>query len=149
MARYEDLVGFVTRIEIARRERQELNERVVAATGLTLNQCLVLSEVEHENGRATVSSLATTLGRAVHTLTSAINGLERKGLVSRTSMPGEDRRIIRIVITSKGSAALERFRVSAAQLVDSVDAKRLDREPPDEVRQSSEAMLRLLQGPKK
>lgn len=148
MAQNEDLVRFVTRIEIARRERQELNERVVAATTLTLNQCLVLSEVEHENGRATVSTLAATLGRAVHTLTSAINGLERKALVSRTSLPGEDRRIVRIVITAKGASALARFRASAAELVATVDARRLDREPPEEVQRSSEAMLRLLQGPK-
>ncbi|MEX2598696.1 MAG: MarR family transcriptional regulator [Dehalococcoidia bacterium] len=147
MAQNADLIRFVTRIEIARRERQELNERVVAATTLTLNQCLVLSEVEHENGRATVSTLALTLGRAVHTLTSAINGLERKGLVMRTSMPGEDRRIVRIVITSKGSGALERFRKSAAELVDSVDERRLDREPPEAVVRASDAMLRLLQGP--
>ena len=148
MAQNEDLVRFVTRIEIARRERQELNERVVSATTLTLNQCLVLSEVEHENGRATVSTLAVTLGRAVHTLTSAINGLERKGLVIRTSLPGEDRRIVRIVITGKGSSALQRFRASAAELVNSVDARRLEREAPEEVQRSAEAMLRLLQGPK-
>ena len=46
-------------------------------------------------------TLAATLSRAVHTLTSAINGLERKGLAVRTSLPGEDRRIVRIVITVK------------------------------------------------
>lgn len=149
MAQNEELVRFVTRIEIARRERQELNERVVAATTLSLNQCLVLSEVEHENGRATVSTLAATLGRAVHTLTSAINGLERKGLAMRTSLPGEDRRIVRIVITAKGSSALQRFRASAAELVASVDSRKLDREAPEEVVRSSEAMLRLLQGPSK
>jgi DNA-binding MarR family transcriptional regulator len=148
MGQNDELVRFVTRIEIARRERQELNERVVAATALTLNQCLVLSEVEHENGRATVSTLAVTLGRAVHTLTSAINGLERKALVSRTALPGEDRRIVRIVITAKGSAALARFRSAAADLVATVDAKRLDREPPEEVQRAADAMLRLLQGPK-
>ena len=147
MPQNEELVRFVTRIEIARRERQELNERVVRATDLTLNQCLVLSEVEHANGRATVSSLAATLGRAVHTLTSAINGLERKGLVVRTSLPGEDRRIVRIVITAKGSAALRRFRESAADLVAGVDTRRLDREPPEDVQRAAEAMLRLIQGP--
>ena len=148
MAQNEELIRFVTRIEIARRERQDLNERVVGATGLTLNQCLVLSEVEHENGRATVSTLALTLGRAVHTLTSAINGLERKSLVTRTTLPGEDRRIIRIVITAKGSVALAKFRTSAADLVASVDTRRLEREAPEEVRRSSDAMVRLLQGPK-
>ena len=148
MAQNEELVRFVTRIEIARRERQQLNERVVAATGLTMNQCLVLSEIEHANGRATVSTLAATLSRAVHTLTSAINGLERKGLAVRTSLPGEDRRIVRIVITARGSAALARFRAAAADLVSGVDSRRLDREAPEEVLRSADAMVRLLQGPK-
>ncbi len=148
MAQSDELVRFITRIEMARRERQVLNERVIAATGLTLNQCLVLSEVQHENGKSTVSSLAATLGRAVHTLTSAVNGLERKGLVARTSLPGEDRRIVRIVITAKGSNALARFRSAAGDLVAVVDSSRLDRPAPEEVQRSSEAMLRLLQGPK-
>ncbi len=55
---------------------------------LTLNQAVVVSEVGLSNGRTTMSTLAATLGRAVHTLASVINGLKRKGLVARHTVAG-------------------------------------------------------------
>ena len=145
MTQIEDkLVRSMTVLEVAHRVHQELNDRANAAAGLTLNQALVLSEVERSNGRATVSELSGTLGRAVHTLTSAVNGLERKRLVVRQSIRGEDRRIIRIAVTSAGSEALKAFRGSVSSVVDAVRSGPFDSAPSQEVQHTVTAMMRLL-----
>lgn len=86
---------------------------MAAVRALTLNQAVVLSEVGLSNGRATVPTLAATLARAVHTLTSAINGLERKGLVARRTVAGEDHQIIRIESTSAGNDGLKAVRTAS------------------------------------
>ena len=140
----EKLVRSMTVLEMAHRVHQELNDRASSAAGLTLNQALVLSEVESTNGRATVSELAATLGRAVHTLTSAVNGLERKGLVVRQSVRGEDRRIIRIAATQKGNDALKAFRSAVTSVVDVVRNSPFDGQPPTEVQHAVRSMIRLL-----
>ena len=140
----EKLVRSMTVLEMAHRVHQQLNERANAAAGLTLNQALVLSEVEGGNGRATVSELAGTLGRAVHTLTSAVNGLERKGLVVRQTIRGEDRRIIRIAATNAGVDALKAFRGSVTSVVDAVRIGPFDAPPSQEVQHAVTAMMRLL-----
>lgn len=140
----DSLVRSMTVLEMAHRVHQDLNDRATSAAGLTLNQALVLSEIVEAKGRATVSELAATLGRAVHTLTSAVNGLERKGMVIRQSIKGEDRRIIRIAATEKGQEALAAFRESIQSVVDVVRARPFDNEPSEEVRHSTQAMMRLL-----
>lgn len=140
----DTLMRSMTVLEMAHRVHQELNDRANAAAGLTLNQALVLSEVERAAGRAMVSELAGILGRAVHTLTSAVNGLERKGLVVRQTIRGEDRRIVRIAVTPKGTEALVKFRASVTSVVDAVSAGPFDATPPPEVRATVTAMLRLL-----
>mgnify|MGYP006197840877 CR=1 FL=1 len=62
---------------------------------------MITDDEDRERRQLPVGRLASTLGRAVHTLTSAVNGLERKGMVIRQSIKGEDRRIIRIAITDR------------------------------------------------
>jgi DNA-binding MarR family transcriptional regulator len=140
----DQLKRSVTVLEMAHRVHQELNDRATSAAGLTLNQALVLSEIETAKGRATVSELAGTLGRAVHTLTSAVNGLERKKMVVRQSIKGEDRRIIRIAITDEGREALKAFRQSIEAVVEVVRRGPFDANPPAEVEHSTKAMIRLL-----
>jgi DNA-binding MarR family transcriptional regulator len=142
----EKLVRSMTVLEMAHRIHQELNDRANTAAGLTLNQALVLGEVERAAGRATVSELSQILGRAVHTLTSAVNGLERKSLVVRQSIRGEDRRIIRIAATPKGVESLKAFRESVASVIDVVRESPFDAKPSQEVEQAVAAMLRLLAG---
>ncbi|MEE8518107.1 MAG: MarR family transcriptional regulator [Dehalococcoidia bacterium] len=129
---------------MAHRVLQDLNDRVGTTVGLTLNQVLVLSEIERGQGRATVSGLATTLGRAVHTLTSAVNGLERKGLVSRRTLRGEDRRIIRISATSAGNDRLATFRQGASSVKTAMGSQPFDQTAPVEIDNAVQAMLRLL-----
>lgn len=134
----------MTVLEIAHRVHEALNEKSLSAAGITLNQALVLSEIETTQGRATVSELSQTLGRAVHTLTSAVNGLERKSLVMRHSIKGEDRRIVRIATTQAGEQALKDFRVAIQDVLAVVAASPFDQEPTEVIKQSVDAMLRLL-----
>lgn len=140
----DQLTRSMTVLEMAHRVHQELNDRANSAAGLTLNQALVLSEIEASNGRATVSELSQTLGRAVHTLTSAVNGLERKSFVMRHSIKGEDRRIVRIAATQAGSGALTAFRGSIQSVIDAVRSGPFDAEPSQEVKHATTAMMRLL-----
>jgi DNA-binding MarR family transcriptional regulator len=138
------LTRSMTVLEMAHRVHQELNDKATSAAGLTLNQALVLSEIVNANGRSTVSELAGTLGRAVHTLTSAVNGLERKKMVVRQSIKGEDRRIIRIASTQKGTEALTSFRTSVESVIDVVRKGPFDAEPTKDVQHATTAMIRLL-----
>jgi DNA-binding MarR family transcriptional regulator len=134
----------MTVLEMAHRVHQELNDKATSAAGLTLNQALVLSEIVAANGRSTVSELAGTLGRAVHTLTSAVNGLERKKMVVRQSIKGEDRRIIRIAATQNGTEALVAFRAAVESVIDVVRSGPFDAAPTKEVQHATTAMVRLL-----
>ena len=134
----------MTVLEMAHRVHQNLNKQATAAAGLTLNQALVLSEISVAKGRSTVSELASTLGRAVHTLTSAVNGLERKKMVVRQSIKGEDRRIIRIAATEKGQESLVAFRGSIQNVIDVVRQGPFDGDPTDEVKHTTSAMMQLL-----
>jgi DNA-binding MarR family transcriptional regulator len=103
-----------------------------------------LSEINASNGRATVSKLAQTLGREVHTLTSAVNGLENKKFVMRHSIKGEDRRIVRIAATQPGTEALRAFRKSVESVIDAVRSGPFDGEPSRELKHATAAMMRLL-----
>ena len=100
----------------AKKVREELDAEANAAAGVKFNQAVVLSHIGLQGSDAMVSRLAVALDRAVHTLTSAVNGLERKGLVERLQRKGEDRRIIRIRLTTKGAAALDKLRESSLPL---------------------------------
>jgi DNA-binding MarR family transcriptional regulator len=138
------LARSMTVLEMAHRVHQELNDKATSAAGLTLNQALVLSEIVNANGRSTVSELASTLGRAVHTLTSAVNGLMNKKMVVRSRIQGEDRRIIRISATTKGTEALASFRSAVESVIDVVRTGPLDAEPTPDVQHATTAMIRLL-----
>ena len=139
----DQLAKVIGVLETAHRVQGKLNGRVAAVGALTLNQAVVLSEVGLSNGRATVSTLAATLGRAVHTLTSAINGLERKGLVARHTVAGEDRRIIRIEPTSAGDDALKAVRAASADIIGAVADDPFSAAPAAETKGAVDAALRL------
>ncbi len=100
----------------AKKVREELDGEASAAAGVKFNQAVVLSQIALLGSDATVSQLAAALDRAVHTLTSAVNGLEKQRLVQRLKRKGEDRRIIRIQLTSQGDATLKRLRQTSLPL---------------------------------
>ena len=103
-------------LEKAKTFRAELDAEATAAAGVKFNQAVVLSKIALAGDNARVSRLAPALDRAVHTLTMAVNGLERKGLVERLQRKGEDRRVIRIRLTAEGDAALKKLRETTLPL---------------------------------
>ena len=98
--------------------RLQLNDLGQAAASVTLNQAVLLSQIAAAGNVAMVSRLGAERGRAVHTMTSAVTGAEKKGLVERRKIKGEDRRVIRIGLTSQGEDALASFRASLKDMVD-------------------------------
>ncbi len=94
-------------MERAKQAQAALDTEAEQAAGVTFNQGQVLVLISQAGADgAMVSKLAPLLDRAIHTLTAAVSGLERKGLVQRMSQKGEDRRIVRIKLTTAGTDAV-------------------------------------------
>ena len=81
-----------------------LVDRLMAAQGTSLARTKLLLLVETD-GPIRSTDIASALGQAPRTVTEAIDGLERDGLVRRDPDP-EDRRAKRISITPAGEAAV-------------------------------------------
>lgn len=103
----------------------ELNARLLAnQSGLTTSQLIVLQTVVRA-GKAMPSSVAQSVSLTQATVTSLVDKLERRGLVTRRR-DTEDRRRIWIEPTDAGRAAMaaapdllqERFRTRFNQLED-------------------------------
>lgn len=60
-------------------------------------------------GPRSITELAELEGLAQPTMTTLVNGLERRGWVARRRDAGDGRRVL-VTLTPEGSAALERFR---------------------------------------
>ncbi len=82
-------------------------------TGLTLEQAVFLCRVELLGDATTVGSLAAVLSRTSQSVTSRLNGLERRGLVARRRNSVTDRGVVSVRLTPAGVAALARYRSSA------------------------------------
>jgi DNA-binding MarR family transcriptional regulator len=78
-------------------------EEGMTVSGLTLARTKVLAQLQH--GPARPGVLAGECGVAARTITDAIDGLERDGLVTRQADPA-DRRATLVAVTSAGRAAL-------------------------------------------
>lgn len=98
--------------------REQLDESVIAAVGITFGQIVVVNEIELAADQATVTALGAALGRAAHTLTSAINSLEKHGLVTRYK-DRVDRRVIRIRLTPGGNKVLAKWREHRDEILES------------------------------
>jgi MarR family transcriptional regulator, transcriptional regulator for hemolysin len=83
----------------------------LAAEGGTLPSWLVLLALKQEPHR-TQQDIARTIGIGGPTLTHHLDGMEAAGLVRR-SRDGEDRRAVRVELTSEGDAAFHRWRAAA------------------------------------
>lgn len=103
----------------------ELNSRLLAnRTGLTTSQLIVL-QIVARNGKAMPSTVARAAGLTQATVTSLVDKLERRGLVTRRR-DTVDRRRIWIEATAEGKRALadspdllqDRFQASFRKLED-------------------------------
>lgn len=81
-----------------------LVDRLMAMHGTSLARTKLLMLVACD-GPVRSTDIASALGQAPRTVTEAIDGLERDGLVRRAPDP-DDRRAKRILITPEGEAAV-------------------------------------------
>lgn len=103
-------------IETGHAVQQELNRRSLDACGLTLQQAIVLSQIDASKGRATISQLAFALGRASHSISGMINALEDAGFVDRERSNG-DRRQVHVSLAAEGKRCLAAFKQASPNLV--------------------------------
>ena len=104
-------------MEQAKLVQATLDAEAEQTANVTFNQSQVLVLISQAGVEgAMVTKLSPLLGRAVHTLTAAVSGLQRKGLVQRLSLKGEDRRIVRIRLTAEGLDAVAKLRTSSLPL---------------------------------
>ena len=80
-------------------------DRRMTAQGASFARTKILLLIER-SGSLRASDIATFFGHAPRTVTEAIDGLERDGLVRRNADP-DDRRAKRISLTSAGKAVIE------------------------------------------
>ena len=106
-----------TLLDVIHALRQRLTRVSQRLTGLTLQQCLLLSAVERKGGRLTVTELANAISRATHTVTASADKLERLGLVTRQHERSNDRRRVWLEITTEGSAKVSEFHEGVAKLL--------------------------------
>lgn len=80
-------------------------DRAMTEQGASLAQTKVLMCIKELPGTARAADIAEIMGIAPRTVTEALDGLERDGLIQR--MPDrEDRRVKRLTITPAGEAAV-------------------------------------------
>lgn len=130
-------------------DRLHLLEQALSAptkeqTGLTLEQAVLLCRLELLGGQTTVGSLAVVLSRTSQSVTSRLNGLERRGLVARRRNPHTDRRRVSVQLTPAGAAGLARYR-SAAEAIAGRFLDPSNREVVVTFTQAAAAMLDLLE----
>ncbi|MBB5697345.1 MarR family winged helix-turn-helix transcriptional regulator [Sphingomonas yantingensis] len=80
-------------------------DAAMAAEGASLARTKMLLIIEKHAGEARAADLAAYLGQAPRTVTEALDGLERDGLIARTA-DSADRRVKRLAITQEGRRAI-------------------------------------------
>lgn len=124
---------YILFIEISHGIQQELNKRALEASDLTLQQAAVLSKVKSAGGRATISHLASELGRASHSVSGMVTSLENAGLVNRERASTVDRRQVWVSMSPAGRRKYASYERAAAKickpdingLISANDAERL------------------------
>lgn len=95
-----------------------LIDRIMTAHGASYARTRVLTEIA-DKGPLRSTDLALAFGYAPRTVTEAIDGLERDGLVRRHP-DAEDRRAKRISLTAEGEAAVRTAEASRRRYIESV-----------------------------
>ena len=95
-----------------------LIDRIMTAHGASFARARVLMHIAREGPLRSID-LAESFGYAPRTVTEAIDGLERDGLVRRDPDPA-DRRAKRISLTAAGQAAVEATESSRVRFVENV-----------------------------
>lgn len=78
---------------------------IIESFGITMVQMRIMIDLKH-NGQRTVGDLSEAIGSAQGNTSSTCKTLEKKGLVTRTRNP-EDERIVLIALTEKGKNQIQ------------------------------------------
>ena len=116
-------------------------DRAMTGQGASLAQTKILMCIKAQNGSARAAAVAEMMNLAPRTVTEALDGLEREGLILRVP-DRDDRRVKRLAITPAGEAAVtvtEPLRIE-------LGAKLLKPLTPSDRRQFHAALQKLLQG---
>ncbi|WP_141575547.1 MarR family winged helix-turn-helix transcriptional regulator [Actinomadura sp. WMMA1423] len=130
-----ELSGLV--FEVTGRLRAQFNA-AAARLGLPPAQALVLSNL---SGPTPMRRLADWLSCEPSNVTGIVDGLERRGLVTRRPAP-DDRRVKHVVLTEEGEQARLRLRASAHAL-----ARTFFELPGPDRRHLRDLLARVLAGP--
>ncbi|MWA01913.1 MarR family transcriptional regulator [Actinomadura sp. LD22] len=130
-----ELSGLV--FEVTGRLRAQFNA-AAAALGLPPAQALVLTNL---SGPAPMRRLADWLSCEPSNVTGIVDGLERRGLVTRRPAPG-DRRVKHVVLTEAGERKRRQLRSSAHAL-----ASTFFELPGPDQRHLRDLLARVLAGP--
>jgi MarR family transcriptional regulator, transcriptional regulator for hemolysin len=116
--------------------RREM-ESSLRASGLTLTQWRALGMLLHTPG-STHSDLVKQLEVEAPSVTSLVNGMERKGWVRQERSP-EDARVKRLFLTASGRRVIETARVACAPV-----ERRMEASLPEQERDALKRLLRLV-----
>lgn len=108
IARFEEMVTLLVWRQ-RRRFAQTLN-----ALGLTMPQFLALMVIQAHGGGVPIGFLAEATDQCSATMTGIVDRLTSTGLVQRQRDPN-DRRSVRVTLTAKGEALLERARAQRVE----------------------------------
>ncbi|WBO22856.1 MarR family winged helix-turn-helix transcriptional regulator [Sphingomonas abietis] len=95
-----------------------LIDRIMTAQGASFSRAKMLMHIAREGPSRSID-LASSFGFAPRTVTEAIDGLERDGLVRRDPDP-DDRRAKRITLTAEGMVVVKAAEAARLEYIDSV-----------------------------
>jgi DNA-binding MarR family transcriptional regulator len=119
-----------------------LIDRIMTARGASFARARILTQIARAGSLRSID-LAASFGYAPRTVTEAIDGLERDGLVRREPDP-EDRRAKRISLTPAGEAAVETAEAARLQYMEDVFSTLTDDECEELVRVIGKLNARLV-----
>lgn len=122
----ESIAGVLMLLDLSHRIRQRLRGQTWDISRLTLEQAIVLCQLDLAGGSVTIGQLAAALDRTSHTTTGRVNTLEQRGLVTRRRSAGKDRRVVEVGITPEGADRLLQYRQAASELLDSLASEPAD-----------------------
>lgn len=106
----EDLVALCRHFGVFERDR-------ICCGTVTVQQCVVLQTLL--SGPSEVRPLADAVGNSPSAMTRLVDGLERRGWVSR-ERSAEDRRRVDVLLTDEGRAEALRLQTMTVQAVEAV-----------------------------
>lgn len=110
---FADRINDIIPIMIKEFAKYQVNE--LSKGNITLPQFLILSFLE-KTGEVKMTSLARFMAVSTSAMTGAVDRLVKYGYVTRGLEP-EDRRVIKIKITSKGSDSIKKINCQRRQMI--------------------------------